>query len=165
MTAIRIGFGGGCHWCTEAVFQALRGVGNVEQGYIKSLAPHDTYSEAVVLTFDPLDIPIGVLIDVHLRTHSCMSAHKMRGKYRSAVYAFSDEQADTVRAHIKTLQTEFEEPIITMTLPFDGFNPSAEQFQDYYRTNTERPFCQTHIDPKLSEIRRKFANYYDPGVA
>jgi len=143
------------------VFQALRGVSKVEQGYIKSLAPHDSYSEAVVVTFEPKDIPLDVLVNVHLRTHSSMSVHKMRGKYRSSVYAFSETQADIVRANIKKLQREFKRPIITMTLPFDGFKPSSEQFQDYYRTNMGRPFCRTYIDPKLSEIRQQFGNYYE----
>jgi peptide-methionine (S)-S-oxide reductase len=161
LTTTRIGFGGGCHWCTEAVFQALRGVSKVEQGYIKSLAPHDSFSEAVVVTFNPKDIPLDVLIHVHLRTHSSMSVHKMRGKYRSSVYAFSNTQADTVQAHVTTLQSEFEKPIITMTLPFNDFKPSSEQFQDYYQTNTDRPFCRTYIDPKLSEIRQQFGKYYD----
>ena len=53
MSAQKIGFGGGCHWCTEAVFQSLRGVTEVEQGFIKSHAPHDRYSEAVVVTYHP----------------------------------------------------------------------------------------------------------------
>lgn len=68
-----MGSGGGCHWCTEAVFQALCGVSNVEQGYIKSLPPHDSFFEAVVVTLDPKDIPLDVLIYVHLRTHASMS--------------------------------------------------------------------------------------------
>jgi peptide-methionine (S)-S-oxide reductase len=159
---MRIGLGGGCHWCTEAVFQSLRGVSNVQQGFIKSLDPHDTFSEAVIVAFDPQTIPLDVLVDVHLRTHASTSQHKMRGKYRSAVYVFSDAQADTVRRQIKALQSDLEEPIVTMTLPYDDFKPSLERFQNYYRTNTEKPFCTAYIDPKLSKIRQKFSRYYDP---
>ncbi len=159
---MRIGFGGGCHWCTEAVFQSLRGVNNVQQGFIKSLDPHDTFSEAVIVAFDPQTIPLDVLVDVHLRTHASTSQHKMRGKYRSAVYVFSDAQADSVRRQIKALQSDLEEPIVTMTLPYDDFKPSLERFQNYYRTNTEKPFCTAYIDPKLSKIRQKFSRYYDP---
>lgn len=163
MSDVRIGFGGGCHWCTEAVFQSLRGVRTVQQGFIKSVAPHDTFSEAVVVTYDPQVIPSDVLIDVHLRTHASTSSHKMRGKYRSAVYVFSDAQAVAVRGHISDLQNGFEAPLITATLRFDGFEPSLEQFQDYYRTNADKPFCKTYIDPKLSKIRTRFARYYDQG--
>ncbi|WP_420862589.1 peptide-methionine (S)-S-oxide reductase [Algirhabdus cladophorae] len=159
MTQVKVGFGGGCHWCTEAVFQSLRGVGNVAQGFIKSLAPHDSFSEAVVVTFDPEVIPLDVLIDVHLRTHASTSQHKMRGKYRSAVYVYSGEQADTVQRHIKDAQSDFDKPLVTMTLPFDGFKPSPEPFQRYYETNPEKPFCTTYIDPKLSVIRQQFGHY------
>ena len=162
MNQVKIGFGDGCHWCTEAVFQSLRGVTEVEQGFIKSLAPHDTYSEAVIVTFEPDVIPLQVLIDVHLRTHASTSQHKMRGKYRSAVYVYSDSQADMVRCHIIASQCDFDNSIITMTLPFDGFKLSPEQFRDYYRSNTEKPFCTAYIDPKLSKIRQQFDRYYEP---
>lgn len=159
MNQVKIGFGGGCHWCTEAVFQSLRGISNVEQGFIKSLAPHDSFSEAVVVTFDPEIIPLKILIDVHLRTHSSTSHHKMRGKYRSAVYVFAHDQAKAVQQHINAAQGDFDEPIVTMTLPFVGFDPSPERFQRYYETNAGKPFCTTYIDPKLSEIRRFFGQY------
>lgn len=162
MTDIRIGFGGGCHWCTEAVFQSLRGVSKVEQGFIKSFAPDDTFSEAVIVTFDPQAIPLDVLIDVHLRTHASTSLHKMRGKYRSAVYVFSQEQAADALRQISDLQKSFDDPIVTSTLVFDGFEPSLEQFHNYYLTDTEKPFCKTYIDPKLSKIRQRFSRYYDP---
>jgi peptide-methionine (S)-S-oxide reductase len=162
LTDIRLGFGGGCHWCTEAVFQSLQGVSKVEQGFIKSFAPQDTFSEAVIVTFDPQAIPLDVLIDVHLRTHASTSAHKMRGKYRSAVYVFSEAQGAAVLHQLSELQAEFDELLVTTTLAFNDFKSSSEQFQDYYRTNTAKPFCKTHIDPKLSTLRQKFGRYYDP---
>jgi len=159
LSSAKIGLGGGCHWCTEAVFQSLRGVGSVEQGFIKSDPPHDTFSEAVIVTFDPDIIPLVVLIEVHLRTHASTSAHKMRGKYRSAVYTFSDAQAETVRNSIIAFQAGIDNALVTMTLPFKAFKASDERFQDYYNSNTEKPFCKTYIDPKLSKIRTKFADY------
>lgn len=162
---MKIGFGGGCHWCTEAVFQSLRGVGSVAQGFIKSKPPQDTFSEAVVVTFVPEIIPLGVLIDVHLRTHASTSRHKMRGKYRSAVYAYSNDQAHDVRAHIATSQGDFDDPIVTMTLVYDGFKPSPDQFQDYYKSNTGKPFCTAYIDPKLAKIRQQFSQFYDPAMS
>ncbi|MEG8042407.1 peptide-methionine (S)-S-oxide reductase [Sphingomonas sp. LR59] len=66
----KIGFGGGCHWCTEGVFQALLGVVEVEQGFIQSDAPWDAWSEGVLVHFDPAIIDLGTLAEVHLRTHS-----------------------------------------------------------------------------------------------
>lgn len=162
MNILKIGFGGGCHWCTEAVFQSLRGVTKVEQGFIKSHPPHDNYSEAVLVTFNSSIIPLAVLIDVHLRTHASTSLHKMRCKYRSAVYVFSQEMAAETCTVLEELQCGFTDKIVTMMLTFDGFKPSHEKFQDYYQTNNKRPFCKTYIDPKLAKIRHQFGTYYVP---
>jgi peptide-methionine (S)-S-oxide reductase len=160
MSPIRIGFGGGCHWCTEAVFQSLRGVSHVAQGSIRSFAPHDTYSESVIVIFDPTIIPQDVLIDAHLRIHASTSPLKMRGKYRSAIYAFNAAQQESVEQRLYALQVDFAKPLVTGARMFNGFKPSPEQFQDYYRTNMDRPFCQTYIDPKLNKIRQKFGPYF-----
>lgn len=155
----KIGFGGGCHWCTEAVFQTLKGVETVAQGFIQSTAPHDTFSEAVVITFDPDTIPLDVLVAIHLRTHASTSPHKMRGKYRSAVYTFSQAQADEVRALITAEQPKLKAPLVTLTLPHLSFKASDARFQNYYATDAKRPFCTTYIDPKLAKIRREFGNF------
>lgn len=153
---MQIGFGGGCHWCTEAVFQTLRGVSTVAQGFIQSTAPHDTFSEGVVVDFDPETIPLAVLIAIHLRTHASTSPHKMRGKYRSAVYTFSDAQAAEVRSLINADRPNFNAPLVTLTIPHIAFKASDARFQNYYATDAERPFCTTYIDPKLAKIRREY---------
>lgn len=153
----RIGFGGGCHWCTEAVFQALRGVGMVDQGFVRSHPPDDSFSEAVIVHFDPDIIALEVLIDIHLRTHASTSDHKMRGKYRSAIYTFSDEQARTAKQALQTYAPDFDAPLVTRVLRHAGFKPSDERFQDYYRTDPERAFCKRYIDPKLDLLRARFS--------
>lgn len=154
----KVGLGGGCHWCTEAVFQSLRGVIEVAQGFIRSAPPHDAWSEAVVVRFDPREIDLTTLIEVHLRTHASTSAHKMRSKYRSAVYAFSKTQTVQAAAALKALQQDFNKPLQTMALCHKTFKLSDTRFQDYYATNPERPFCQTHIDPKLQLLRNRFTD-------
>lgn len=153
----RIGLGGGCHWCTEAVFQALRGVSAVEQGFVASVPPDDAFSEAVIATFDPDALPLDVLLEVHLRTHSSTSQHKLRGKYRSAVYAADDAQAERARAALARLQAGFDRPLVTRVLPLIEFRPSEERFRNYYAADPERPFCRTYIEPKLADLRRRFA--------
>jgi peptide-methionine (S)-S-oxide reductase len=77
----KIGFGGGCHWCTEAYFQSLTGVDKVEQGWISSTAPDDTFSEAVIVYYNPAIIPLKILIAVHLHTHAATKNHSFRKKY------------------------------------------------------------------------------------
>jgi len=161
---LKVGLGGGCHWCTEAVFQALRGVARVEQGFCRSDPPHDSWSEAVIVHFDPGVIGLDTLIAVHLRTHAATSAHKMRGKYRSAVYVFRQEQAGEARAILDREAGDFDAPLGTQVLPHRGFRASDERFWNYYATRPDRPFCKTYIDPKLAEIRRRFAAYVSDGT-
>lgn len=92
----KVGLGGSCHWCTEAMFQALKGVHLVEQGWIASCAPHTAFSEAVVVHFNEAIISLEDLVRVHLHTHSCTANHSMRAKYRSAVYCFNQQQIQQV---------------------------------------------------------------------
>ena len=78
MTIAKAGFGGGCHWCTEGVFQSLRGVTQVDQGFVQSDAPADTWAEGVIVTFDSTVIQLETLSEVHLRTHSATRARSRR---------------------------------------------------------------------------------------
>lgn len=162
MNEINIGFGGGCHWCTEAVFQSLRGVLRVDQGFIKSTAPFDDFSEAVNVCFDASIIPVEVLVQVHLRTHACTSKHKMRGKYRSAVYVNSEAQLNEISILIDQLQKGFSKTIVTQVLIIDEFKFSMERYHNYYEMDPNRPFCKNYIDPKLAKIKAEFSKYYDP---
>ena len=154
---MKLGLGGGCHWCTEAVFQALAGISEVEQGFIRSDPPEDSWSEAVLVTFDPVALPLEALIEVHLRTHASTSHHKMRGKYRSAVYVQDTETGTKVGTILQSLQKHFDEPLVTRVLPFAGFKASDARFRNYYATDPDRPFCKTYIDPKLAMLRQRFA--------
>jgi peptide-methionine (S)-S-oxide reductase len=103
----KIGFGGSCHWCTEAVFRSLDGVLEVEQGWITSDAEHATPSEAVIVSFQENAISLQTQIAIHLHTHSCTAEHSLRGKYRSAVYTFNQEQATEAQTAVNDLQVRF----------------------------------------------------------
>ncbi|MEP1229831.1 MAG: peptide-methionine (S)-S-oxide reductase [Litorimonas sp.] len=149
-----IGFGGGCHWCTEAVFQNLHGVDVVVQGFIASKAPHDQFSEAVRDTFNAAQIDLMTLMDIHLRTHASGSNHSMRGKYRSAIYVHGSEQSAFAQKVLDELQKDFETLRVTQVLELTAFKPSEPRFQNYYETGPDRPFCRTYIDPKLAKIRQ-----------
>ncbi len=154
---IRVGFGGGCHWCTEAVFQALRDVQAVAQGFIRSDPPHDTFSEAVDVTFDPDEIALDTLVRVHLATHASTSDHKMRGKYRSAVYVQGDDLANQATRALEQASIETGLHFVTQVLPHREFKPSDQRFHEYYATNPDRLFCKTYINPKLAKIRQDFS--------
>ena len=136
----RIGLGGGCHWCTEAVFQSLKGVVRVEQGWISASGVVE-FSEAILVYFKPEKISIKDLIEIHLRTHKSTSSHSMRSKYRSAVYVFNSKQLLESEQILRLLQKEFEENIITKVYGFEEFKMSPEPYQNYYKKNPEKPSC------------------------
>lgn len=154
----KIALGGGCHWCTEAVFQSLKGVQRVDQGFVRSIGKQPTWSEAVVITYHSAQISLQNLIAVHLHTHNSTADHSMRNKYRSAIYFY--EAQDEEKAHIllKKLQVDFKKPLVTQVLPFVDFKPSEAHFHDYYYSDPERPFCTTYISPKLKLLLERFSD-------
>ncbi len=154
----KVGFGGGCHWCTEAVFQALKGVHSVNQGYISSIDDNASFSEAVIVSFDASMIPLEVLIEIHLLTHESTKLHSMRDTYRSAVYVYGDDQHAFAKAVLQKLQLRTVEKIITEVLPFKAFNPSREEITNYYNKNPNKPFCKRYIQPKLDMLKKKYAH-------
>ncbi len=160
-----VGFGGGCHWCTEGVFSSLKGITSVEQGWISSSPPNDSFSEAVIVHFQPSTIPLKDLIEIHLYTHSSTSRHTMRKKYRSAIYTNSPEQAELSSEILKALQADFSESIITEVLPLNAFKMNKPEFLDYYYSNRDKPFCKNVIQPKLRLLMDKFKKHLDPNKA
>jgi len=160
----KIGFGGSCHWCTEAVFQSVRGVVRVEQGWISTVGS-DQFSEAVVVHFDPALIDLSILVAIHLHSHSSTSSHSMRQKYRSAVYVFSKRQGDQVMKAIMGLKDEFDGELITQIVSFGSFKLNREEFLDYYATDPRRPFCKNYIEPKLKLLLERFGeSVVDPRI-
>jgi peptide-methionine (S)-S-oxide reductase len=157
----KIGFGGGCHWCTEAVFQSLIGVIKVEQGYASSEDINASFSEAVLVHFDSEMISLSTLIEVHLLTHNSTSDHSIRLKYRSAVYTFSEKQKEEASQAIDQFREEQDKLFITEVLTFSKFKPSREQITNYYYKNPEKPFCKSFIDPKLKLLLAQFSKEMD----
>lgn len=152
----KIAFGGGCHWCTEAVFQQVVGALKVEQGYVASTGKYADYSEAVIVHYDRDKISLESLTEIHLHTHQSTSNHSMRNKYRSAVYYFNENDKIEALAIIKKMRTDFENEIITKVLPFVSFKSSREEIQNYYLKGPDKPFCQNFISPKLELLKKKF---------
>lgn len=155
---VKIGLGGGCHWCTEAVFQSLIGVEKVEQGYIASTDKNTSFSEAIIVHFDPNKIDLLSLIEIHLHTHKSTSMHSMRNKYRSAVYVFTQAQHKDATRIINQLQPSFDNQVVTQVLRFLTFKASRESIQNYYQKNPDKPFCETYINPKIRLLLKKFSN-------
>ncbi len=158
----QVGFGGNCHWCTEAIFSSLLGVTDVKQGWIASQQQPERYSEAVIVIFEPEIIPLEALIRIHLHTHSSSSSHILRDKYRSAVYTFSSSQQALATAILQAIGQEFPEPLITEVIEFHDFKPNKPQYLNYYYSDPSRPFCQNIISPKLRELMQQFSALINP---
>jgi peptide-methionine (S)-S-oxide reductase len=156
-TLQKVALGGGCHWCTEAVFKSLKGVSKVAQGFVAPLGEENEFSEGVLIHYDAACISLEELITIHLHTHSSTKIHAMRHKYRSAVYVFSSTDMGTAKAAMKKAQRGFTEKVITRVMEFGDFRASPEQFQNYYYKNTQKPFCETHITPKIGMLLKRFS--------
>ena len=155
----KVGFGGGCHWCTEAVFMALNGVEKVEQGFIAPNENTADFSEAVIVHYNAAVIALKDLVAIHLDTHRSTENHSMRNKYRSGIYFFKQADELVLKAIITELQKDFEKPLITAILQFGAFKSSEERFHNYYFNDTEKPFCRTHISPKIKILKEKYAKH------
>jgi len=151
-TLEKIGLGGGCHWCTEAVFLSLRGVHQVQSGWIRSVGEHCGESESVIVHFNPDQISLKTLIEIHVLTHSSASNHSMRDKYRSAIYVFSKAQAKTACTILEAISEHLGANFVTIILDFAGFRAVQNSYKNYYYSDRERPFCVNIIEPKLQKI-------------
>ncbi|PZX59274.1 peptide-methionine (S)-S-oxide reductase [Algoriphagus ratkowskyi] len=151
-----IGLGGGCHWCTEAIFQSLTGVVKVAQGWIASGGVNSSFSEAVLVTFDPEVISLETLLEIHLLTHSSTSTHSLRGKYRSAIYYQNLAQKKPMEVILENLRQT--DKYITKILALKSFKLNEEKFLNYYQSRPDAPFCKTYISPKLSFLRKQFTS-------
>jgi len=160
----KVGFGGGCHWCTEAVFMSLNGVKKVEQGFIAPKENPTDFSEAVIVHYNASIIELKDLVAIHLDTHKSTENHSMRKKYRSGIYYFNKYDKKTLAVIMKELQQDFETPLITAAIPFGVFKSSAERFHNYYFNDTEKHFCRTHISPKIKLLKEKYTKHVSTKV-
>ncbi|MBX4205268.1 MAG: peptide-methionine (S)-S-oxide reductase MsrA [Candidatus Doudnabacteria bacterium] len=171
-------FGGGCFWCTEAIFTRLRGVESVESGYAGGSTANPTYeqvssgdtghAESIKIEFDPSQIKYEDLLNVFFTMHDPTTlnrqGHDIGPQYRSAVFYISDEQKVTAENFIKQLATDkvYDDPIVTEVTKLDKFWPAESYHQRYYETNQDKPYCSFVISPKIAKLRQKFAPLLQP---
>lgn len=155
----KIGLGGGCHWCTEGIFESLLGITTVNQGWIASIPPYAELSEAIEVFFNPTIISLQSVIEVHLHTHSSTSNHAMRKKYRSAIYTYNDTQNKEAKTILTHLENDFDKLIITQVLPLKSFKMNKDKLVNYLYKSPNKPFCQTYIHPKLKLLLTRFKRH------
>lgn len=163
-------FGGGCFWCTEAVFQPLQGVESVVSGYsggqllnpdYRSVCSGKTgHAEVIQMQFNPAQISYADLVRIHLATHDPTTLNRQgadRGtQYRSVIFTHSPEQQATAQQVLTAMQANFDDPIVTQVMPAEIFYPAEDYHQNYYRSNPYAGYCQAVINPKLSKVRALF---------
>lgn len=165
--------GGGCFWCTEAVYAMLQGVLDVRPGYSGGHVERPTYeqvcgkktghAEVVQVTFDPEVISYRDVLEVFFTAHDPTTRDRQGNdvgpQYRSVIFTHSDEQRRIAEDVIREFDADggFGAPIVTELAPFDRFWPAEQEHLDYYRRNPAQPYCAFVITPKVAKVRKKFA--------
>ena len=166
-------FGGGCFWCTEAVFKMMKGVSSVVPGYAGGTVPNPTYmhvatgktghAECVKIEYDPEAVKYRDLLLVFFGSHDPTTVNRQGNdigtQYRSVVFYTSNEQkadAEQLIAEINRSNTHGA-PVVTDVEPLTTFYEAEDYHHNYFANNPSNPFCQIIINPKLEMVQKEFA--------
>lgn len=171
-------FGAGCFWCTEAVFQSLKGVTKVASGYMGGTVSNPTYmevcngdtghAEVIQIDFDPQEISYEELLLVFFKTHDPTTMNRqgndVGNQYRSVIFYHTQEQKDKALKMIDNLTRElvFDKPIVTEISPVSEFYQAEDYHQNYFIENSEKPYCAFVIQPKLAKFAENFREKIKP---
>ena len=165
-------FATGCFWCTEAVFQELKGVLKVTSGYSGGEVANPTYeevcagttghAECLQVVYDPSVISFDELLEVFFQSHDPTTLNRQGNdvgtQYRSAIF-YHDEEQKTKAEHYKAeldRNGAYDNPIVTEIVPFKAFYPAEDYHQNYYNSNGSQPYCYLVIRPKLEKFEKAF---------
>ena len=167
-------FGNGCFWCTEAIFQQLKGVSTVLPGYTGGKVKNPTYrevctgttghAEVIQITYDPSVISYRELLDVFFYTHDPTTLNRQGAdvgtQYRSAIFFHSKEQEADAETMISQLTAEgvYADPIVTEVTPMDVFYTAEDYHKNYYNNNKNQGYCRAVINPKLDKFMKKYGS-------
>jgi peptide-methionine (S)-S-oxide reductase len=165
--------GGGCFWCTEAVFQEVKGVEKVVSGYSGGNAPgKPTYreicsgltghAEVIEITFDANVISFEEILVIFMTTHNPTTLNQQgadRGtQYRSVIFYQDENQKQISEEVVKQIQSYYDDKIVTEISPLAIFYEAEKEHQNYYRQNSQQGYCSFVIAPKLAKLRKLHAN-------
>ncbi|MFW6246066.1 MAG: peptide-methionine (S)-S-oxide reductase MsrA [Tangfeifania sp.] len=166
--------GGGCFWCTEAIYKELKGVVDVSPGYsggsIKNPAYREVctgrtgHAEVVQITYDPGEISFKEILDVFFMTHDPTTLNRQGNdvgtQYRSAVFYHNEEQKEAAETIIRRFEEEkiYNQPIVTEVAPFEAFYKAEDYHKDYFERNEDQPYCQFVVAPKVGKFKTLFKN-------
>ncbi|MDP4300081.1 peptide-methionine (S)-S-oxide reductase MsrA [Leptothrix discophora] len=166
-----ITLGGGCFWCTEAVFLQVRGVRAVESGYCNGHVVRPTYeavcqgdtghAEVVRLRFDPAQVDLSELLQIFFAVHDPTTlnrqGHDVGTQYRSGIYWHAPEQVEVAQAVMREAAEAWQAPIVTELLQEANYWPAEAYHQRYYERHPHQGYCAHVIAPKLAKFRKVFA--------
>ena len=165
--------GGGCFWCTDAVFRQLRGVGLVESGYANGSGLADYYrvasgrtgyAEVVKVQFDESILPPETLLDIFFLIHNPTTLNRQGAdvgtQYRSCMLYQSDTQQSLFEAARDRAQVHWDDPIVTEITPLVSYYPAEPEHQDYFAKQPASGYCSVVIAPKLIKARAAYAEWF-----
>jgi peptide-methionine (S)-S-oxide reductase len=162
-------FGGGCFWCTEAVFQMLPGVKSVTSGYAGGTTPNPTYkqvcegntghAEVIQIKYDPTVVTYEKLLATFWEAHDPTTLNRQGAdsgtQYRSIILYSSEAQKAAAEKSKAEAQKHLRQPIVTEIVPLVKFYPAEDYHQDYFRNNPNQPYCRLVIHPKVEKFEKK----------
>lgn len=166
-------FAMGCFWCTEAMFEDLKGVESVESGYAGGNVPNPSYeevctgstghAEATRIVYDPTVISFEQLVKVFFTTHDPTTLNRQGAdvgtQYRSAIFYMSDKQKETAEKLKKEFApTLWDDPIVTEITGYTNFYKAEDYHQNYFTNNPNQGYCRVVINPKVKKFREKFSS-------
>ena len=167
-------FGNGCFWCTEAVFQQLKGVEKVVSGYTGGHVDNPTYkqvcsgttghAEVIQITYDPRVISYAALLEAFWRTHDPTTLNRQGNdvgtQYRSAVFYHTPRQKELAELYKAKLDEAkvFPRPIVTEIVPAAKFYPAEDYHQNFFNDNPTQPYCRAIIPGKIDKLKKVFAD-------
>ncbi len=165
--------GGGCFWCTEAVFVKVRGITDVESGYSNGQTQCPSYeqvctgttghNEVVKLTYDPAQISLDQILQIFFVVHDPTTPNRQGNdsgtQYRSGIYFTTPEQQQVAQSMIAQMTKEnlFGKPIVTEVLALDNYSPAEEYHQDFFEKNPYQGYCVAVAAPKVAKFRKTFS--------
>lgn len=165
-------FGSGCFWCTEAIFERVKGVKKVISGYSGGTVENPTYKEVCTgntghaevtqLSFDPNVVSYDELLEIFWKTHDPTTLNRQGAdvgtQYRSAVFYHNEKQKEKAEHYKKELEKAeiFDDPIVTEIVPFEKFYEAENYHQDYYANNPSQGYCAFVITPKVEKFEKVF---------
>lgn len=172
---------GGCFWCTEAIFNRLKGVISVVSGYAASQVANPSYkevctgrtgaAEAVQITYDPSVISYDTLLEIFWHTHEPTTLNRQGNdvgtQYRSAIFYSNDEQKQIALASKEALEKSgaYNKPIVTEIVPFTNFYPAEDYHKEYYDRNRSQGYCMFVIDPKVKKLLKEYKQVVKDEIA